>query len=101
MGSCRAQRRVKGEIADAIFAWHTGLNIVAALAVGFGLRTTARFVARETIELGVQTARRKFLTSICGLAAFPPLPFLRFPRDGLWACFRLSCFCAFVFFLRL
>ena len=101
MGSCSAKCGIKGKIVDTILARYASLNIVAALAVGFCVGTAARFTTSQSIELGIQPARGKFLPAFYVFAPFPPLSVLRSLGDSLGPSFGLGCFCAFPFFFRL
>ena len=77
------ERGVEGQVADLVPLGQAGLDVAAALAVGLGARAATGLLARQPVELGIQTARGKFLGAGDLLPALPPVPFLRRVGDRL------------------
>lgn len=100
MGRGGAQRGIKGQIGD-FASGQAGLDVAAALALGPGLGAAAGFVARQLVELGIQTAGVELLSGADFLPAFPPVALLRLVRDRLGAGFCLLLYVGPFSFFRI
>ena len=66
------QRGVEGDVVGAAVG-RPRLDVAPPLALGLRARAAAGALARQTVERGIQFARREFGLALDLLAAFPPV----------------------------